>query len=70
MRGFIKPLNLTWDIDEGTLVLGDDIEVKTDDPKKIVKWLTDAGATVHLTDVDAKTVQTFKPPDVYGRQEE
>lgn len=61
MQNIIKPLNLTWDIDEGVLVLGDDIEVKIDDPMKVVRWLNLAGATVVFTDHNGGTIVTYEP---------
>lgn len=46
---------LLWDIDEGVLILGDDIEFKTSEPMKIVKWLNSLGVTVHFTNQEEGT---------------
>lgn len=61
MKVTIEPLKILWDVDEGRLIIGNDIEVPTTNPMEIVRFFVDLGLTVIYEDYDAGHTETFKP---------
>jgi len=52
MRSEAKPVEILWDVDDGVLIIGDDIEFRTTEPLKFVNWLRAVGVPVKYRDHD------------------
>lgn len=58
----METARVLWDADEGVLVLGDDIEIKTSEPMQVVRYLVSLGVPVEYVDHDQGTTERFEPP--------
>lgn len=52
---------VTWDEDDGVLVIGQDAELRTTDPGAVVRELREAGARVIFVDLDACVESILEP---------